>query len=127
MVALCAELWQVFCEGSSFFCLILLSPCSLLIWHRCRAHLLQGQCEMISVLTNINTLPDPINKLLFVSRLALSQQNLATARQVQIYRGEKPAGVHCMFLRGAFPSVSHSKTECEEQSVFVSLGLCRNR
>lgn len=78
------------------FCLNLLSLCSLLIWHRYRAHLLQGQCEMISVLTNINTLPDPINKLLFVSRLALSQINLATARPLQIYWGEKSVGVCCV-------------------------------
>lgn len=65
----------------------MLSPCSLLIWHCCRAHLFHGKCEMISVLTNINKLPDPINKLLFVSCLALSQANLAIAGQVQIYWG----------------------------------------
>lgn len=86
------QLSQVFCEGSPLFCLNLLSLCSLLLWHCCRAHLFQGQCEMISVLTNINTQPDPINKLLLVSCLARSQENLATARQVQIYWGEKSVG-----------------------------------
>lgn len=79
-------------KARPFFCLNLLSLCSLLLWHCCRAHLFQGQCEMISVLTNINTQPDPINKLLLVSCLARSQENLAAARQVQIYWGEKSVG-----------------------------------
>jgi len=34
-----------------------------------------------------HALPDPINKLLFVCTLALSQENMATARQVQLYWG----------------------------------------
>lgn len=50
---------------------------------------------MILVVTNINTQPYPINKLLFVSSLAPSQGDLAIARQVQVYWGEQSVGVHC--------------------------------
>lgn len=85
-----------------FFCFNVLSPCSLLIWHCCRAHLFHGKCEMISVLTDINKLPDPINKLLVVSCLALSHANLAIAGQVQIYwgRNQRRSSVClCVFLR----------------------------
>ena len=97
-------------KAHPFFCLNLLSLCSLLLWHRCRAHLFQGHCEMISVLTNINTQPDPINKLLLVSCLARSQENLATARQVQICWGEKSVGSTvcvCVFSQRLFVFLCH--------------------
>lgn len=108
MFPLFAELLHVFGESSFFnliyffFCFNVLSPCSLLIWHCCRAHLFHGKCEMISVLTDINKLPDPINKLLVVSCLALSHANLAIAGQVQIYwgRNQRRSSVClCVFLR----------------------------